>query len=265
VRRPKRPVGAQDTCEKSPAVAGLSLRRADRGKPLALPTLTETSSGSGLSRCRHGGRHRGSANRSAALANLDGPQGTLRFRARRIYLPISDDDARLGSRSLSAFRSRVLHDVEVGERGGGKGREAGGEHKHSATHEILLCCRYESARDDADHHVSALRQRLAKKCRVPVPPHGAIRFSSSMFALHGATNASAVIAFPRNVACTRAAGSTCSQAKLHLQARNVNAMDTAAIRGTPLGVCRQGRHEVAILRAVRRCRTRKNHGCSGRT
>jgi len=42
-----------------------------------------------------------------------------------------------------------LHDVEVGERGGGKGREAGGEHKHSATHEILLCCRYESAHDDA--------------------------------------------------------------------------------------------------------------------
>ena len=96
--------------EKKPRRGGAEFAIGRRGKPSALPTLTETSSGSGLSRRRHGGCHRGSANRSAAVANLDGPQGTLRFRARRVHLPISDDDARLGGRPLfddgAAFRSQ---------------------------------------------------------------------------------------------------------------------------------------------------------------
>src|SRR6476469_5208153 len=82
------------------------------------------------------------------------------------------------------------------------------------------------------HHVSALRQRLARKTLPSASPTTrAIRFSSSMFALHGATNASAVIAF-HEMSLVPEPQALRAQAKLHLQARNVKAM--GAVRSAAL-------------------------------
>jgi hypothetical protein len=97
------------------------------------------------------------------------------------------------------------------------------------------------------HHVSALRQRLARKTLPSASPTTrAIRFSSSMFALHGATNASAVIAFHEMSLVPEPQ----ALRALKLASSQRKGDGRSSIRGTPLGVCRQGRHEVAILRAA---------------